>query len=99
MQHNLKIKNFKKEKYSLYYVGNKKCHICGKEAKYCIRGTNDCYCEECAREFFGDLDLLEKIDKAEHQAKEIKKIADMLISARGVKHGKLVTSTTGKHLV
>lgn len=33
------------------------------------------------------------------KAKEIKKIADMLISARGVKHGKLVTSTTGKHLV
>ena len=33
------------------------------------------------------------------KAKNIKKIADTLISARGVKHGKLVTSTTGKHLV
>ena len=33
------------------------------------------------------------------KAKDIKKIADILTSARGVKHGKFVTSTTGKHLV
>lgn len=33
------------------------------------------------------------------KAQKIKAIADMLISARGVKHGKLVTTTTGKGLV
>lgn len=55
-------------------MGNKKCHICGKEASFCIKGTNDCYCIECAEEFFGDLSLLEKIEEAEQQAKEIKKI-------------------------
>jgi len=32
------------------------------------------------------------------KAQKIKAIADMLISARGVKHGKLVTTTTGKGL-
>ncbi len=32
------------------------------------------------------------------QAKEIKKIADRLIGTKGVKHGKLTVTTTGKHL-
>jgi CopG family nickel-responsive transcriptional regulator len=32
------------------------------------------------------------------KGREIKKIADRLIGARGVKHGKLVLTTTGKHL-
>ena len=30
---------------------------------------------------------------------EVKKIADRLISTRGVKHGRLTMTTTGKHLV
>jgi len=33
------------------------------------------------------------------KAKKIKEIADSLISAKGVKHGKLVTTTTGKKLI
>lgn len=33
------------------------------------------------------------------KAKKVKEIADSLISAKGVKHGKLVTTTTGKELV
>jgi len=32
-------------------------------------------------------------------SREIKKIADRLIGTRGVKHGKLTTTTTGKELV
>ncbi len=32
------------------------------------------------------------------KGKEIKKIADRLLSTRGVKHGKLVTTTTGKRI-
>lgn len=31
-------------------------------------------------------------------AKEVRKVADSLISSRGVKHGKLVTSTSGKDI-
>ncbi|KAF0133239.1 MAG: CopG family transcriptional regulator nickel-responsive regulator [Candidatus Saganbacteria bacterium] len=33
------------------------------------------------------------------KAKKVKEIADRLISSKGVKHGKLVTATTGKELV
>ncbi len=33
------------------------------------------------------------------KAKRVKEIADRLISLKGVKHGKLVMTTTGKHLV
>lgn len=33
------------------------------------------------------------------KSREIRKIADMLIGARGVKHGKLTMTTTGKGLV
>ncbi|NLC71176.1 MAG: nickel-responsive transcriptional regulator NikR [Desulfuromonadaceae bacterium] len=32
------------------------------------------------------------------KAKEVKKLADEMIGARGVKHGKLVMTTTGKNL-
>ena len=61
-------------------MAHKKCIICGKEAAYCIKGTSDCYCEDCAKEFFGDLDLLEKIDQAEKQAKQLKQILNSNIS-------------------
>ena len=33
------------------------------------------------------------------KAKEVKRLADELIGTKGVKHGKLVTSTTGRELV
>lgn len=36
----------------------KKCIICGKEAKFCIKDTSDYYCEECAVDNFGDISML-----------------------------------------
>lgn len=39
----------------------KKCIICGKKAEFKIKGANEYYCEECAEENFGELELLEKI--------------------------------------
>jgi hypothetical protein len=39
------------------------CIICEEnEAEFCIRGLpKDCYCEECAEENFGDVQVLERI--------------------------------------
>ncbi len=51
----------------------KKCIICGKEARFYIKGTSDYYCEECAKEHFSDLSLLVGI---EEQAEKIKKIVE-----------------------
>ena len=47
----------------------KKCIICGKEAEFAIKGSNESYCEECAKEHFSDLSLLVKV---EEQAKALK---------------------------
>ena len=55
----------------------KKCIICGKEAKFYIKGTNDYYCEECAQENFSDLSLLVSI---ESQVSKIKNIIDEKVS-------------------
>jgi hypothetical protein len=49
---------------------NKKCIICGKQAKFVIKGTNDYYCEDCAKENFSDLSLLVSLEEL---AKEFKK--------------------------
>ena len=49
----------------------KKCIICGKEAEYGIKDSNEFYCQECAKEHFNDLSLLVKV---EEQAKAIKKL-------------------------
>lgn len=51
----------------------KKCIICGEEANYCIKGTNDYYCEECAIEHFGDLSMLVKVEEV---AKRIKSMVE-----------------------
>ena len=38
------------------------CIICGSEAEFRIRGVaKDCYCKECAEEYFG-LDALDKME-------------------------------------
>jgi hypothetical protein len=38
-----------------------KCVICSVNAEYCIRGVpEDCYCRECAEEFFQSLEDLDK---------------------------------------
>ncbi len=47
----------------------KKCIICGKEAEYCVKDSNEYYCKECALENFGDLSYL---ITAEEQAKRLK---------------------------
>ncbi len=39
----------------------KKCIICGEDAKYSMKGTNDAYCKDCALEHFSDLGYLKKI--------------------------------------
>ena len=36
----------------------KKCIICGKEASFGIKDTNDYYCPECAEENFSDIGAL-----------------------------------------
>jgi len=40
----------------------KKCIICGKEAEYQVKGTNNYYCKECAKELFGDILLLVRVE-------------------------------------
>ncbi|MGM5482501.1 MAG: hypothetical protein ACQESF_03490 [Nanobdellota archaeon] len=47
----------------------KKCSICGEEASYCIKGTNDYYCKDCAIEHFGDLSMLLKIEEVARKIK------------------------------
>ena len=51
----------------------KKCIICGAEATFCIKGTSDYYCQECAEEHFADLSVLEKV---EDEAQKLKKFID-----------------------
>lgn len=52
----------------------KKCIICEeKEAKYCIKDSNECYCEECAEEHFADISMLVKVEK---QAKKLKRLIE-----------------------
>lgn len=52
----------------------KKCIICEeKEAKYAVKGSNEVYCEECAKEHFADISLLVKV---EEQAKKLKALVD-----------------------
>lgn len=55
----------------------KKCIICGKEAIYRIKDSNEFYCEECAEENFDDLSVLQKV---EEQAVKLKSIIDEKLS-------------------
>lgn len=48
----------------------KKCIICGDEAFFCIKGSNEFYCEECAHENFGDLSYLQKVEEQAIALKE-----------------------------
>jgi len=54
-------------------VGQKKCIICGAEAKFCIKGTSDCYCEECAEENFSDISMLVAV---EEEVQTLKRLVD-----------------------
>ncbi len=55
----------------------KKCIICGEEAKYRIKDSNEFYCEECAEENFDDISVLQKV---EAQAVKLKAIIDEKLS-------------------
>ena len=54
-------------------MGSKKCIICGEEAEFGIKDSNEYYCKECASEHFHDLSYLQKV---EEQAKLIKSIIE-----------------------
>lgn len=49
----------------------KKCIICGSEAGFCIKGSNEAYCEECAKDNFGDLSYLQKVEEQANAIKEV----------------------------
>ncbi|MGM5484860.1 MAG: hypothetical protein ACQEP1_03225 [Nanobdellota archaeon] len=51
----------------------KKCIICGEVASYCIKGSSEFYCEECAQENFSDINLLQGV---EERAKAIHKLIE-----------------------
>lgn len=51
----------------------KKCIICNQEAIYRIRDTSDYYCQDCAEENFGDLNVLVKV---EEEAQTLKKMIE-----------------------
>ncbi len=50
----------------------KKCILCDKEAEYCIKGSSETYCKECAIEQFQDVDYLQKIEEV--QTKKVNEI-------------------------
>ena len=43
----------------------KKCIICDAEAIFLIKGSNESYCETCAKEYFSDLSLLQTVEEEE----------------------------------
>jgi hypothetical protein len=56
----------------------KKCIICqARDAAFCIKGTNNCYCYRCAVEHFGDVGLLVRL---EDDAKKLKEYIDKRIN-------------------
>lgn len=56
---------------------DKKCLVCGEDAKYQIAGTNNYYCLECATELFHELSYLKRVDS---EAKLLKKAIDNKIN-------------------
>ncbi|PIN86007.1 hypothetical protein COV19_06655 [Candidatus Woesearchaeota archaeon CG10_big_fil_rev_8_21_14_0_10_44_13] len=47
----------------------KKCIICGQEAKFSIKDSSEFYCQDCAEEQFGDLDMLVKVEEEAQKLK------------------------------
>lgn len=47
----------------------KKCIICGKEAEFGIKDSNEYYCKKCASEHFKDLSYLEKVEEQTNREK------------------------------
>jgi len=44
---------------------------CEDKAKFVVKGTNDFYCEECAKENFGDLSVLVAVEEKASALKEV----------------------------
>ena len=51
----------------------KKCVICGDDAVFQVKGTNNYYCEGCAETLFSDTKLLVRV---EEEARALKKFLD-----------------------
>ena len=56
-----------------FFIMTKKCIICTQEAVFSIKGSSECYCEECAKEHFGDLGLLLRIEDEAHRLQSLLK--------------------------
>ncbi|MFO8016072.1 MAG: hypothetical protein R6U32_03135 [Candidatus Woesearchaeota archaeon] len=56
----------------------KKCIICGDKAEFCIKGSSEFYCRECAEEQFGDINMLVKV---EEEAQKLKRLVDEKVNA------------------
>jgi len=48
----------------------KKCILCEKNAKFAVKGSTDFYCEECAKETFGDVSVLVAVEEKAGALKE-----------------------------
>lgn len=66
-------------------TAKKKCVMCGEDAKYSIKGSSDCYCKDCAIEYFGDTKSLKKVNSPSTVKKKMKKIY-------------MITGNTGKFI-
>lgn len=73
----MRLSNLFKEKSELTIEMAKKCIICGEEAQYRIKDSNEFYCEECAEENFDDISVLQKV---EEQAVKLKAMIDEKLS-------------------
>ena len=49
----------------------KKCIICDAEATFLIKGSNESYCDDCAKENFSDLTLLQTVEEESAKVKQI----------------------------
>jgi len=49
----------------------KKCIICGQEAIYLVKGTNNSYCSDCATDCFSDLSFLQQVEESAEELKQI----------------------------
>ena len=61
----------------------KKCILCGKPAGYCIKGSSECYCKECAENQFGDLTYLVAV---EEEAKKLRNVVEERIGGLEEEH-------------
>lgn len=49
----------------------KKCIICGEQAEFKIKDSNEFYCLDCAKEHFSDISFLVKVEEEAQKLKEV----------------------------